>query len=74
MSDVFLYFVDMPPGISEMVSPGWEDDYTIYVNRDLPYKEKVRAIDHAFGHLRREDFNKENVQEIETEAHRRAKQ
>lgn len=69
MSDVFLYPVDMPDGINEMVSPGWEDDYTIYVNCRLPYSKQVRVVDHAIGHLRREDFNKEDVQQIEADAH-----
>lgn len=71
MSNVFLYLVDLPPGINEMVSPGCEDDYTIYIDRNLPYRQKVLAVDHALGHLRREDFYKDNIQEIEAEAHRR---
>ena len=71
MSDVFIYQIDMPQDMGEAISPGWEDDYTIYVNRNHSYHKRLESIDHAFGHMRGEDFGKDDVQRIETEAHRK---
>ena len=72
MTDVYIYQIDMPRGLHEAVSPGWEDDCTVYVNSKDSYKKKLESIDHAFRHMRREDFwNGKDAQQIEAETHRR---
>lgn len=70
MTNVYVYQVDLPPGINEMTSPGWEDDLTVYVDVNLTQAQKLIAVDHAIRHHRRDDFNKSDVQRIEADAHR----
>ena len=62
MTDVYVYQMDMGRNVHDAIAPGWEDDCTI---------RKLEAIDHAFWHMRNEDFLKDDVQQIEAEAHRR---
>lgn len=45
------------------------DGYTVYLNARLTYAGRVRAYHHAMRHIERNDFERANVQEIETEAH-----
>ena len=71
MSDYFVYMVPFPDGIREAVTPGFENDYTIYLNEKLTDEEKLKAYRHAVNHCINGDFEKDNVQEIEAKAHRR---
>lgn len=71
MSEIFVYQLDLPASVREMVTPGVDDDYTVYINSRLSESAKVHALAHAVDHCRNNDFSKESVQEIELEAHRR---
>lgn len=71
MSNIYVYQLDLPPTVREMVTPGADDDFTVYINSRLSDSAKAHALAHAVNHCKNEDFNKENVQEIELEAHRR---
>ena len=68
MADVFVYIVDLPDRVDEMVTP-CIDGYTIYLNAKLTSKGRVKAYMHALEHVRRNDWNKECVQQIEKEVH-----
>lgn len=68
MDDIYVYIVDMPTTAAEMIMP-CNGGYTIYLNARLSYQDRVKAYLHALGHVERNDFEKENVQEIEMEAH-----
>lgn len=68
MVDVFVYIVDLPDQVDEMVTPCL-DGYTVYLNARLSYSGRVRAYHHAIRHIERNDFEAENVQKIEEEAH-----
>ena len=70
MSDVYVYYVDdFPRGIHEAIMPGAEDDYSVYLDRNMSEKKRLEAYYHAVGHSEG-DFEKEDVQEIESIAHR----
>lgn len=71
MSDYYVYVVPFPDGIREAVTPGFENDYTIYLNEKLSDEEKLKAYRHALNHCINNDFEREDVQEIEEQAHRR---
>ncbi|HAB94851.1 MAG TPA: hypothetical protein DCF49_08895 [Lachnospiraceae bacterium] len=68
MGDVYIYIVDLPDRVDEMVTP-CIDGYTVYLNARLSYAGRVRAYLHAMRHIERNDFEGANVQEIETETH-----
>jgi hypothetical protein len=69
MDRIYIYLIDLPTKIHEMVTP-CADGYTIYINARLSQTGMVEAYDHAMFHIVNDDFNKENVQRIEHEAHR----
>ncbi len=66
MDDVFVYLVDLPDGIHEMVTPCC-DGYTVYIDSKLTDAERTKAYLHALEHIKRSDFEKDDVQRIESE-------
>ena len=68
MEDVYVYEVDLPKGIKEMVSLAADNSYTVYINRRLSDDRKLRAYLHALRHCCG-DFERSDVQDIETDAH-----
>ena len=70
-TDTYIYIVNLPTGIAEAVTPCM-DGYTIYINANLTIEEQYKAYNHAMWHIQNDDFSKDNVQEIESEAHRKA--
>ena len=69
MNDIYVYLVNLPPGIHEAVTP-CRDGYTIYIDNDLSPDAKLEAYNHAVRHILNRDFEIEgNVQEIERRAH-----
>ena len=68
MEDVYVYLVNLPDGIHEMVASG-VDGYTIYIDEKLSDVGRMKAYEHALRHIKNGDFEKESVQEIEYEAH-----
>lgn len=72
MDDVFVYYVDLPSGINEMVTPCL-DGYTIYIDARLDNKEREKAYRHALFHIQSNDFEEDDVQTIELRAHKAIK-
>lgn len=68
MDDIFVYCVDLPKGIHEMVTPCHEG-YTVYVDIKLDLLRRRKAFGHALRHIIRRDFEKGDVQKIERDAH-----
>ncbi len=68
MAEVYVYIVDLPDRVDEMVTP-CIDGYTVYLNARLTYAGRVRAYHHAMRHIDRNDFEGNDIQEIEMEAH-----
>lgn len=69
MDEVYVYLVDLPSGINEMVTPCADGDYTVYLSARLDNAHRQRAYEHALKHIRNNDFQKTDVQQIEAEAH-----
>lgn len=67
--DIFVYMVDLPGGINEMVAPCMMG-YTIYINDKLSPEGRRRAYKHALCHISNHDFEKSDVDSIEAEAHK----
>lgn len=70
MDEIFIYCVPLPPGIHEMITP-CADGYTIYLNISDCKEQQGKAFEHALEHIRRRDFNRSDVQEIENNTHER---
>lgn len=69
MDDIFVYVVCLPEQIREIVLP-CADGYTVYINEKLSRKERLKAYHHAVGHIKSNDWNKVDVQVIESDAHK----
>lgn len=63
--------IDMDTGIQEQVVKNHDGSYTVFINARYATEAQKKAYLHAIGHIEDGDFDKENVQEIEREAHRR---
>lgn len=53
----------------EMVSVNEDGSYTILINARLSYSAQLKAYEHGMKHICGDDFQKENVQQIEYETH-----
>ena len=69
MDDIYVYLVDLPTTVPEMVATCCAG-FTIYLNARLSYQDRVKAYLHALEHVERSDWEKDNVQEIEKDAHK----
>lgn len=68
MVDTFVYYADLPNSVKEMVLPCY-GGFTIYINCRLSQESQYKALIHAFNHITNNDFEKSNVNQIESEAH-----
>lgn len=66
--NAFIYPVDLKGKVRAFVRPCVEG-YTIYVDINLPHDQQVEAALHELRHIKENDFEKGNVQEIERERH-----
>ena len=71
MDDIFVYLLKLPPCIDEIVVPCLHG-FTIYIDERLDDAHKIAAYEHALWHIRNNDFEKDDVQQIESEAHENA--
>lgn len=70
MDNVYVYYVQLPDGIDEAVLP-CIDGYTIYIDSRQSKAEMEQAYKHAIGHIINNDFEKDDVGQIEDDADRR---
>lgn len=54
---------------NEMITVNEDDSYTILINARLSYEGQLKAYEHALRHINDNDFQKEDVQSIEYNAH-----
>lgn len=66
--DIYVYVVDLPHGIHEMVTP-CNDGYTVYLNARDTKERQEEAYIHVLCHISRDDFLRLDVDEIESNAH-----
>ena len=69
MDNIYVYFVPLPAGVTEMVTP-CADGVTIYIEITLDREQRIEAYNHAMTHVLENDFQKTDVQEIERIAHK----
>lgn len=65
-----IMVMDMVIGIKEQVSKNSDGSYTIFLNARYSHDALMKAYDHALDHIRRSDWEREDVQQIEAEAHK----
>ena len=68
MDDVFVYCVNLPENVSEMVVPCLSG-YTVYIDVKLSYEEQLEAYRHAMRHILNDDFSGDDADAIEGSCH-----
>lgn len=67
--DVNVVLMDFPVPGNEMVVSNEDGSFTILINAKLSQDSQLKAYQHAINHICNNDFEKENVQKIEYQAH-----
>lgn len=70
MIDYQVRLIDFPAGKSkEAITENEDGTYTIFIDAALSREKQKERFIHAMKHVLNEDFSKEDVQEIEMQAH-----
>lgn len=69
MDDVYLYRLDLPSGVHEMVAPCTDGSYTVYVSTRDTCERQLESYRHAIRHVQRRDHEGGDVQAVEMVAH-----
>ena len=67
--DVNVILMDFPVPGNEMVVSNEDGSFTILINAKLSQDSQLKAYQHAINHICNNDFEKENIQKIEYQAH-----
>lgn len=70
-SDLFVHLLDMPTTVKEAITQNPDGSYTVILNSRLSRETQFNAFVHAVEHIKGNDFEKEDVQSIEFDAHMR---
>ena len=71
MIDYNIQFVNFPSGkVHEAVTQNYDGSVTIFLDKNTTLEDQKRRFLHVMKHLSQNDFEKSDVQEIETEAHK----
>lgn len=68
MDEIYVYYTELPNGFYEAVMP-CQTGYTVYIDPRQSSDGIRRSYDHALYHIQNHDFEKTDVQEIESQAH-----
>lgn len=69
--DINTQLIDMDVLVSEQISKNSDGSYTIFINARLSHERQIEAYAHALRHIQENDFEKENSDQIEVEAHKK---
>ena len=61
--------MSMEYGLHEMIVSNHDGSYTVFLNARDSNERRIQSYHHAIRHLERGDFEKDSVQQIESEAH-----
>ena len=68
--DVFVELIDFKDNpAEEVVTKNADGSYTIFINARAAHDRQVEALEHARRHIAKDDFTREDIQQIEAEAH-----
>ena len=66
--EIFVHYIDHL-GNNEAVTKNEDGSYSIFLDPALSYEMQHEKYEHALRHIQNHDFERENVQEIEAQAH-----
>ena len=62
--------MNMEHGIHEMIVANHDGSHTIFLNARDSNERRMESYCHALSHLKHDDFDKDDVQQIEADCHR----
>lgn len=72
-NNVIVVYLALPDGINEVLTPNGDGTYTIFISTQICEEKQRNAYAHALCHIRNNDFEKNDVNAIENDAHKRKK-
>lgn len=69
--NIYTYIIDLKSSVPEMVVSNPDGTYSIFLNARYSFERQQESFEHACKHIRNNDFEKTDVQTIETEAHKK---
>lgn len=69
--DINTKIIDMDVLVGEQITANSDGSYTIFLNARLSHERQLEAYTHALSHIQNEDFNKDNADNIEFNAHKK---
>lgn len=69
MMSISYQVILMDMTVNEVVTENEDGSYTIFINSRLNYEKQMKAYLHAMKHITGDDFQKDDVQNIEYLAH-----
>jgi len=69
MNDISVVLIDVDTMVGESIFKNADDSYTILLNSRWSAEEQHRCFEHALSHIRHNDWEKFDVNEIERERH-----
>lgn len=69
MNDIRVVLMDVDTMVGESIFKNADDSYTILLNSRWSAEEQRRCFDHAISHIRHNDWERFDVNEIERERH-----
>ncbi len=67
--DIYTQLINMDVLVGEQVIKNQDDSYTILLNSRLSHERQLECYLHAINHIRNNDFEKNNSDVIELDAH-----
>lgn len=69
MNDISVVLMDVDTMVGESIFKNADDSYTILLNSRWSTEEQHRCFEHALSHIRHNDWERFDVNEIERERH-----
>ncbi len=67
--DIYVYLMDLPTSVRGRLVCNEDGSFTIILNSRISYDAQLEAYHHELRHIQGNDFQKEDVQQIEASAH-----
>ena len=69
MNDISVVLMDVDTMVGESIFKNADGSYTVLLNSRWSAEEQRRCFNHAISHIRHNDWEKDDVQQIEKERH-----
>lgn len=69
MEEINIQLLNMDTKIPEQLIKNEDDSYTLFLNARLSQESRLKSYYHALQHIQEQDFKKEDIQQIELQAH-----